>query len=294
MNLQSGQDKLHYIERQLVKEQVHVAFLQVKGSGGVIKSRAFLRYASESAGVWGCAVWIARTLPLATRKGQKLMISDTDVFVEEAGPRWLIVKIRTPASWLYLASLHRPSQTRPSEERRAFDDFMVQIFERVQGCPCIFGVDANARVPPSHGAVTGELQCGEDDHAGGEFVAVLAASGLWLPTTFALCHSGPHHTWTHPNGKRSRIDFICLSGHFLHENVRTWVATEIDLLNVNDDHDAVAGRLTLTQACNERQPPMMDRVRQYDQRALKRPEVIRDMEMWMDLFGLSRLPWDWM
>ena len=293
INLQSGLDKLHYIEQQLVREQVHVAFLQeVKGREGTIKSRAFLRFDSESEGVWGCAVWVSRLLPLASDGGERFFVTDSDVAIEEAGPRWLVLKLKTPASWMYFASFHRPSQTRPWEERQSFDDQLARTLERIKQWPCICGIDANARVPLCHEGVTGEVRCGEADDAGSCLASILANADFWLPSTFAACHHGSSETWTHPTGKRSRIDFLIVSRHFDVELVRTWAATEIDLLNINDDHDAVGGCIRLRQHTGGQVPPLMNRRRQYDPRELRRPEVIMQVEQWVDAFGLARLPWE--
>ena len=75
VNIQSGIDKQHYLEQQFLWHGVHVAFLQeVKGKEILIRSPSFLRYESQSDGVWGCAVWISRTAPLAKCQGQMLYV----------------------------------------------------------------------------------------------------------------------------------------------------------------------------------------------------------------------------
>lgn len=33
---------------------------------------------------------------------------------------------------------------------------------------------------------------------------------MWLPATFEDCHWGPGHTWTHPRGQVSRLDYIAI------------------------------------------------------------------------------------
>ena len=114
VNIQSGIDKLHYLEQQFMSNAINIACMQeVKGREGTVRSQAYLRFESESEGVWGCAIWISKTLPLATCDGGDFFIDERDVSVIAARPRMLVLKLRTPASWLYLASVHRPAQIRP-------------------------------------------------------------------------------------------------------------------------------------------------------------------------------------
>ena len=293
VNLQSGIDKLHYLEQQFVSNAINIACLQeVKGREGTVRSQAYLRFETNSDGVWGCAIWISRTLPLATCDGGNFLIDERDISVITARPRMLVLKLRTPASWLYLASVHRPAQTRPLEEQVAFAAELEAVLEKVGGHPCIAGMDANGRVPPSFDAVTGDLQCGDADRSGLELVGLLSAHGLWFPSTFSACHEGALETWTHPGGKRSRIDFPVLSHHFTEQDARTWAAAEIDTLNPNDDHDAVGMRVRLVQPCQGRRPPQLDRRRKFDSRKLKEPEVLSKIDGWIDFLQLKDIPWD--
>ena len=201
-------------------------------------------------------------------------------------------KIRTPASFFYAGSLHRPAQTRPFEERQAFEADLSAFLEDCSGSPCLIGMDANGRVPGHADGITGDLLCGDPDHSGVQLVQTIGTFGCWLPSTFSECHHGPMETWTHPGGKRSRIDFPVVSRHFCPYNVCTWAATEIDTLNCNDDHDAVGFHVTLRQACRGDKPPQLDRKCQYDPRKLRDPAVVQRIERWIDCFGLRYVPWE--
>ena len=293
VNIQSGLDKLKFLEQQFLEQQFHIVFMQeMKGKGGLIRSKSFLRYESPSEGVWGCAVWVARTQPFARCDGKDYRIDESDITVQIARPRMLVVKIRTPASFFYAGSLHRPAQTRPFEERQAFETDLSAFLEECSGSPCLIGMDANGRVPGHADGITGDLLCGDPDHSGVQLVQTIGTFGCWLPSTFSECHHGPTETWTHPGGKRSRIDFSVVSRHFCPHNVCTWAATEIDTLNCNDDHDAVGFHVTLWQACRGDKPPQLDRKRQYDPRKLRDPAVVQRIERWIDCFGLRYVPWE--
>ena len=110
-----------------------------------------------------------------------------------------------------------------------------------------------------------------------------SGAGSRQPTTLAILA---------PAKLGRRIDFVVVSQHFDAGNIATWTATEFDLLNVNDDHDAVAMQVGLEQTCNGSKPPMLDRVRKFDQRKLKDPDTIQAVEFWIDAFGLQWLAWE--
>ena len=293
VNLQSGIGKLHFIEQQLVEQEIQIACMQeMKGRASAIRSQAYLRFESESESVWGCAIWISKLLPLARLGGRDFFIEERDVAVVTAKPRMLVLKLRTPASWIFLASMHRPAQTRPVEERTAFTADLEAVLEAAGGFPCIIGMDANGRVPADMDLVTGDLQCGEADQSGLDLVQLLSAYGFWMPSTFSACHDGAMETWTHPGGKRSRIDFPVLSRHFDAQCVQTWAAVELDTLNSNDDHDAVGISVTLVQPCQCGKPPQLDRGKKYDPRKLRDPAVMSRIDEWIEVFGLKDIPWE--
>ena len=271
-NLQSGLEKIHFIEQQLIAQGVGCAFFQeVKGGEGLIRSKAFLRYNSESHAIWGCSVWLSRLLPLGSYDGRNVFVDESEVSVISACPRSMVLRLRTPTASIYLAALHRPSQLRPQHEREAFDERLRGIVEQTQGQPLIVGIDANARVPLSVEGITGSLECGPSDKAGDELIDLLAETGIWLPTTFPLCHKGPSETWTHATGKRSRIDYFMVSQHFSAVTTSTWVDKELDLLNVKDDHEPVAMSISLELAHSGRRPSTLDREKGYDPQKLRSP-----------------------
>ena len=292
-NIQSGADKLHFLEKQLVAQGVNVVFMQeMKGKEGLIKSNGFLRYETESQGAWGCAVWLSKSVPLASDGEEDLLVCEQDVTVVICEPRLLLLRIQTPASAFYMASLHRPAQSRPCEERASFERALGNMLELTSGQPCIIGIDANGRVPAEEGFITGELRCGDPDQAGVDLVCLLRATQMWIPSTFACCHHGPSETWTHPSGKRSRIDFFLLSCHFGATATSTWAALELDLLNRNDDHDAVGLQTSMVQECQGARPSQLNRTRGYDPRKLRQPEALDMVDYWIEVFNLKSIPWE--
>ena len=292
-NVQSGIGKLSFLEQQFVGKDVHVAFLQeMKGREGLIKSRHYMRYDSESEGNWGCSVWISRTKPFADSGAAKHYIKETDVTVFAQSPRYMVLQVHTPATKIFFASVHWPAQTRPAEERATFARTFLGILERMDGFPCVIGMDANARVPTDSAGVTGAVGCGQPDEAGYALVSILQRHGFWMPSTYECCHVGRSETWTHATGKASRIDFPLLSRHFHEADVQTHVADDIDLLTTGDDHDPVMAVVKLVVTDGLSRPSMVDRVRKYDARKLAKPEVQAAVDYWLECMGLHLIPWE--
>ena len=65
-NVMTGIGKSKYFERQLLDCRANFFLLQeAKGRAGTIRSKDFLRFASDGEGQWGTEIWVNRALPLA-------------------------------------------------------------------------------------------------------------------------------------------------------------------------------------------------------------------------------------
>ena len=285
-NIQSGIGKLHCLEQQFLHGGVNVVLIQeAKAKRGMIKSRNYLRYDSDSDGNCGCAIWISRTLPTGTLDGKPYLVQESDVAIVSDGPRHIVAKISMSAACLVLASIHWPAQTRPAKERVDFAAMMSATLEKVADIPGICGMDGNARVPQCVNGVTGELLCGEADQAGYDLVHILSTVGMLLPSTFL------RETWTHATGKRSRIDYPAVTQHFSLGDMSTRVAEEIDLLTVAEDHQAVELVACLRVLDSRDVPPAVDRRKKFDARKLALPEVRDEVEGRIEAMGLRLIPW---
>lgn len=66
----------------------------------------------------------------------------------------------------------------------------------------------------------------------------LQAWSLWVPSTFDECHVGPGHTWTHPTGGHSRIDYIAAPKRWRYESLQSWVDFQLQAHGHLHDHHA--------------------------------------------------------
>ena len=238
-NVQSMAGKHKYLEAQLVRGEFDIAFFQeTKIKGGLFSTSSFHRFASEHDSHWGVAIWIRKSLVI---NGNLTAITLSDCRVLCSEPRLLAITIQVCGVSVLCVAAHLPQQQHGHDPRSALYKSITALLNAPRQFDIVlFGVDANARLPCGFNGVTGEVEHGEPDQYGFDFVEFLANVSLWVPATFSACHSGTSATWRHPHGHTSRIDFLCIGGTASHEGVHSWTDTDFDLLTAADDHGAVA------------------------------------------------------
>ena len=291
-NIQSGVGKVKFLEEQLEAKGVNVFMCQEsKGKEGLIRSRSFLRFATDSQRHWGVEIWLHRHQPICVFDGRAVHVGECDCGVLSAGPRHLHLVVKTAGFQLHLASLHIPQQNAGDAERLKMIRVLQDIAETAGTHWCIMGVDANARVPQNIEGTTGEVSCGECDAAGQFFVSCLQEQRLWLPTTFADIHSGSSATWTHAGGKTSRIDFFVLNSQFEHASISTSVCHDFDMLNARDDHFAIQLSLEQLVWAEVKGARRLKRGSELDFKALEDPVIRCSFEKQLDSLRLDCIPW---
>ena len=239
-NLQSAVGKFAYLEQQLEREGVCIAFFQeTKSQGGFTQSARFLRFASDAMQHWGTAVWISRQLPIGWLGRHPVYVDAASINVLHSGPRHIVLSATVRGEPLHLCSVHFPHQGRPESERRDLQSTLHAVWSQLTDGLMIAGCDANARVPQHCGFATGGRSDGPPDRAGYFFSEFLATNAWWLPSTFDECHSGTDATHMHPSGEERRIDYFVLPECLRDAEVATWVDRSFDLLNLQEDHFAL-------------------------------------------------------
>ena len=292
-NPQTCIGKYKYFEEQLCQDNVGLFFVQeARCHEGLVRSSNFFRFASEGQNHWGAEVWISRHASLASLDGQPIRIDESCVRVVSMGPRHLHLEIDLAGHKLHAASFHYPQRNRPDEDKTASLDILDGILMAADGCTCIIGMDANARVPLSFAEVTGDLYEDEEDNSGRQIVSVAARHNLWFPSTFDVCQSGPGKTWTQVTGSRSRIDYFLVSSDVPKRAVLTKVFSGFDLLTPNDDHEAILIDVNYSfvkwGSCASR----LRRGQGFDVRRLRDPETLAAFDAYIDRCGLHYIPWD--
>ena len=165
-NLQSAVGKAPFLEQQLEAAGIQIAFFQeMKAPGGLLRSKRFLRFASDPDQHWGVAVWISRTLPLGWCGRNPVFIEESGLNVVSQGPRHLVIT-GVFRGRICLSSVHYPQQGRSPEERRALQDLLDPVWDRYGHDVAITGCDANARVPLRYRAVSGGQRFDTPDELG--------------------------------------------------------------------------------------------------------------------------------
>ena len=238
-NAQGLQLKYRYIEEQLLYMGCNVAiFQESKGKAGMVTSSHFLRMASDSAGVWGCEIWISRKHGIGHCGGKNVFVDVQDIKVVHEGHRILAVQIALTKFSLLIVAGHAPHMQRPKEERDSFFDDLDTIAKTSEWCSgAVIGIDLNGRMPAMVGQATGELEPDLPDQQGIFFANWMEQRGFCAPNTFASMHSGEQQfTWRHSSGATARIDYWAVRGGWIEDSLSTWIEAFLDLANQQEDH----------------------------------------------------------
>ena len=237
VNIQSLRGKCKYIEEQLHARRVNVAFLQeTKLEGGTVTSQHYLRLHSRTDTHWGVAIWIHRQFGLLTVDEEPLSVDENDISFLYEGPRLLVLLVTIGEIKIGLVSGHCPHISR-SAERDAFLVSVAPLLRRLKRTHLMLGgIDLNGRIPVNYQGVSGDLEFGDADDTGWSFAAVLADSGMWVPSMYSQLHCGEAATYTHPSGQQHRIDYVLLGGQSIVEQARSEVDETFDNGSPQDDH----------------------------------------------------------
>ncbi|CAE7570946.1 tyrP-A [Symbiodinium necroappetens] len=197
-----------------------------------------LNSASTDRGMGGCALWIAKSIPIYRTSTESVYIRSQDVTVVSASPRHLTVHLQTPRMRLQLQVIHAPSTTSfPVEEVQAFWDARAcEIMARPDGTDFIVFSDANARLGDVHSDHVGDLGAEVEGIAGALFHEFVIKIDAIVPSTWAQWHLGPHATWFSPFGTSSRIDYILVPRHWSVAELVSRTMPDVELMQARDDH----------------------------------------------------------
>ena len=280
VNVQGLKGMHRYLEEQCEQRGTQILCIQEhKDVAGLVQSKRYLRLASSSNKHWGTALWFSRTDGAFTIDGKPVCLQETDLQILQDHPRLLSVGATHRGLKFLFFSGHCPHAEKV-EERASFLASLQDLQQQMQEADFVAGgLDLNG-----HHGVTGSLLCGEPDQVGAQIVTLLQRLGLWLPATYPTLHCGPSETYTHPSGRRHRIDFIAIGGRGRIYQARSAVASDFDTGGKGEDHQAVElhvggclrptglhGRLR--QPLYDRESMLAPRGRQLIQQALRNYQV---------------------
>ena len=163
---------------------------------------------------------------------------DDDAFsVVVAEPRLVILRISTAFCHVILIAAHAPHSGADSSD---IDQFWQKVTSSIPGkyddWPRLLLADANCRFGDFPNAFIGNHDAEISTPKSEAFCDFVAMHQLFLPATFATCHSGPSGTWCHPKGTWTRNDVIGVSGSWPLLKCESWIDLNIDVSLAKEDH----------------------------------------------------------
>ena len=245
---ENGPARQDCLLQQFEDSQVHIFALQetrIKRLSNAHDSRFWLYKASATAhGHYGIMIGLTRLRPIGTvqlgAKKQDVYIGRDDVAIVATNPRFLILRVKTILFHAILIAGHAPhSGTDAAEVADWWKQLAKAVPDKYAFWPRILLADANARVGSEPCPHVGPHQAEKGNGKEEGFLQFVRTQGLFLPSTFAACHSGEGGTWLHNNGNWCRNDFVGLPIEWHYDSCHSWVSTSIDAGLTKEDHRAL-------------------------------------------------------
>ena len=206
--------------------------------GGHHQANGFhiLSAAATEQGHSGVSLCVSQTIHF---DGQMYHVGCHDLHIAASSPRHIIVKLQSQDIQLLLIVAHVPFDDKHEIAQAFWNTVSDDIPAQCHGWTTVALVDANARVGSLTTKCIGPHQADEQNENGLALHKWLQTNDMYLPQTFAGCHQGDAHTWTHAQGTVARIDFIALSSDIDATHVTTYVDETLDIQVTRADHNCV-------------------------------------------------------
>ena len=239
--------KTNEILHQMSQQQIHIMAVQegrAKTSRHVTHGPFDCIISAGDRGQAGVELWF-NTEALQEVCGCTIRFQ-SDICVWYSTPRILAVSCRLGSVHIEVLVGYAPQAgkavTDITEWWQDVDHVLAQIS---RDATIIFLGDFNCKI----GSVTcdgiGDHDAGFEDAGGECFRHVCAKHGLLVPSTWSTFHHGTSDTYCGPKGHTSRIDYIAVGHQAQPGIIKTFVATDMDLLNGDRDHHPLVLDLAL-------------------------------------------------
>ena len=225
---------LHQIEHK----GIHIVGVQESRAraSGCVEMGPFTRIiAAGERGQAGVELWLNR-LALGRLFGIDV-VTDKDLCTWHADKRALAVRCSLGSIAFDVMVLYAPQRGRGLEEISTWwTDIHSMMRKRDAAIPLFCLGDFNASVGSVNSDECGDHAWDVEDESGAFLREFAMKWDLLIPSTFSQYHEGTSATFTSPLGHHSRIDYILLSKDSQSGVLRTYVDTDIDILNGDRDH----------------------------------------------------------
>ena len=230
---------------QLLAHNIHVAFLQeTRADPGSTRVGQYLRFASGAErGQFGTEIWVREHHAIIgpSDKAKGGVCFDKPSFVTVySDVRRLFLRFSNSQLSLLLVALHSPHRaTEKSIISSWWHETSCLLHAHCrQSCLLISG-DLNASLGGVTSAHVGGVSAEDEDLPESWVHDIARRFGLFLPATFADCHSGQSYTYTHKNGgHQCRPDFLLLPTAWACGRISSWCEPAIQAGHSTPDHVA--------------------------------------------------------
>ena len=236
---------------------------------------------ATAAGHDGVQLWISKTLAFytngpAARKQNILVVAASSAF--------LIVKIKLQHWRCLLVTARAPHSGHGLHQ---IEQFWATISKHIRQLsrtwPVIFVGDTNGHLGEQATPAVGQHYPSRENTSGTAFHHWLLEQRLFVPATFPQhCDGETVHTFVSPDGDRtSRIDYIALPMQLQYDQVKTWVAEDIDITTQRIDHLPVICHMTLTKqitsTSGKKRPTSSRNIGSHVRHVLQDPTTLHDL-----------------
>ena len=177
--------------------------------------------AEEGGGRNGCGLW------LSTRR-----VGREHLTIVHSSPSVLLVAVRSQTVEANVVVAHSPVEGRERAEEW-WETLSELLLSFVNDAPTYVCIDANGRLGSPTSKHVGSLSA-DQETPGERLHRFLVVADLCAVNT-VFCE-GDGATWVPTRGRPRRIDFVAVSLPEMLRVKKCWVASELDVATVRDDH----------------------------------------------------------
>jgi len=233
-------------------------------------------HAASADGTDGVQLWFSKTLHIYDSSP---LIQMKHITIVASQPDFIIARLCMPHFRAIFVTGRAPHGGRAGELSVSFWKNITQQVRLYEKDHLLFFLgDTNGHLGEHITTAVGSHAGSAENGPGTEFHNWMLHHRLCAPSTFEHSHIGSRTTtFCTPDGEhRTRIDYIAVPSYLHYDCLQTWVAEQIDLCGVREDHTAVIGRLQFTkditsQSRRRPPPPRIDRQELVHQ--LMQPEI---------------------
>ena len=246
------------LANQLLAHNIHAAFLQeTRADPGATRVGHYLRYASGAErGQFGTEIWVREhhaVIGPSTKSKAGVCFDKASFATVYSDTRRLFLRFSNSQLSLLLVALHSPHRaTEKSIISSWWHETSCLLHNHCRQSCLLIGGDLNASLGGVTSAHVGGVAAEDEDLPGSWVHDIARRFSLFLPATFADCHSGQSYTYTQKNGGHPcRPDFLLLPIAWAGGQIASWCEPAIQAGHSTPDHVAACAAIQFRSLCGQ-------------------------------------------